>query len=217
MAPIRVGLIGLGASNSETYQPGEWGVQHMKAINHSPNYELVAVANSSLESAEKSIKAHNLPATVKAYGSPEDIARDPNVDLVVVAVSVTKHVYLAKPALQQKKNVLIEFPVGPSSKETEELAKLARENGVTVLVGSQGRSDPAYRKLKSLVDTKAIGDIVYTSLTGHIPMTVSYGWPQALTSFLDLKPGASRITVTLGHSKAYNAFPLDSTDHVYSH
>ncbi|KAI9151536.1 Galactose/lactose metabolism regulatory protein GAL80 [Paramyrothecium foliicola] len=200
MAPVRVGLIGLGPSISKDYQPGEWGVQHMKAINSSPNYELVAVANSSVESAQRSIKAHNLPETVKAYGSPEDIAEDPNVDLVVIAVSVDKHARLVKPAFQNNKDVLIEFPVAPAPSETEELAQLAKASGSKFLAGTQGRSAPEIRKLKELVNTKAIGDIVFSSFTGHLPIVVSYGWPKALTSYLDLKPGATRVTVNLGHT-----------------
>src|SRR5687768_9487116 len=120
MAPIRVGIIGLAAKDSPMFAAGEWGVQHFKALRELPSYEIVAVCNSSAESAQKSIAFHKLdPATVKAYGSPEDIAADPNVDLVVVAVATKYHLQLIKPAIQAGKDVCVEFPLAPSVADCE--------------------------------------------------------------------------------------------------
>jgi len=51
----------------------------------------VAVANSSIESAQASINVHKLGTSVKAYGNPSDIANDPDVDLVLVSVNVDQH------------------------------------------------------------------------------------------------------------------------------
>lgn len=201
MAPIRVGLIGLGPKSSEGYTPGEWGVQHKNAILKSPHYELVAVCNSSVESAQKSITSHGLPDTVKAYGSPEEIASDPNVDLVVVAVNINKHYELTVPALKHKKNVLIEFPVAPTPAQTQELATLAKEAGVSTVIGSQARADPAFRKMKQLVEEKAIGDIVHTSFAGQLGLLVSQGWVQSQLGFLDLYAGISRVNIQGGHRK----------------
>ncbi|KFA63817.1 hypothetical protein S40285_07777 [Stachybotrys chlorohalonatus IBT 40285] len=207
MSPIRVGLIGLGAVSSSDYRPGEWGVQHMKAIASSPNFELVAICNSSVESAQRSISSHNLSSNVKAYGSPEDIARDTDVDLVAVAVNITKHFELAKPAILHKKDVYIEFPATPSIVEAEELVALAKEHGVKVIVGSQARSEPMVRKLKELVEDKAIGDIISSSLIGHVPIDVSNGWLESVAGFLDINSPISRVVITLSH-------PLDAFVHV---
>ncbi|KFA73866.1 hypothetical protein S40288_00876 [Stachybotrys chartarum IBT 40288] len=207
MSPIRVGLIGLGAVSSSDYRPGEWGVQHMKAIANSPNFELVAVCNSSVESAQRSISSHNLSSSVRAYGSPEDLAQDADVDLVVVAVNITKHFELAKPAILHKKDVYIEFPATPSIAEAEELTALAKEHGVKVIVGSQARSEPMIRKLKELVEDKAIGDIISSSLLGHVPIDVSNGWLESVAGFLDINSAISRVVINLSH-------PLDAFVHV---
>lgn len=110
MPPTRVGIIGLN-STSEGSILGAWGVQaHLRSLQGLPGlYEIVAVANSTVESSQKSIDFHKLPATTKAYGSPEDIAADPNVELVVVSVEVRKHYQLAMPALKHKKAVFVEW------------------------------------------------------------------------------------------------------------
>lgn len=141
MAPIRVGIIGLGATMGDT-PIGRWGVNaHLRSIEGLPkDYELVAVANSSVESAQRSIDFHKLPPTTKAYGSPKDIAADPNVDLVVVSVNVAKHYELAKPILEHKKDIFVEWPLASNPAQAEELTNLASASGVRNMVGLQGRS-----------------------------------------------------------------------------
>ena len=159
MAPIRVGLIGLAATTDISFV-GAWGVNaHLRSIQRlSDEYELVAVANSSVESAQKSIDFHKLPSTTvskvidtsipaqynntfqAAYGRAEDIAADPNVELIVVSVSVSRHFELAKPAIEHKKDIFVEWPLATSPTQAEELTRLATANGVRTMVGLQGRS-----------------------------------------------------------------------------
>lgn len=139
MAPIRVGLIGLAAADTPG-RMGSWGVfAHLRSIQALSEFELVAVANSSVDSAQRSIDFHKLPATVKAYGNPEDIAADANVDLIVVSVKVSKHLSLAMPALEHKKSVFVEWPLGASVAEAEKLTRIASAQGVRTMVGLQGR------------------------------------------------------------------------------
>lgn len=73
MSPIRVALVGLSANDTSVTAVGNWGIlAHMKPLLASPHYELTAVCNSSVASAQRSIAFHKLPSTVKAYGSVED-------------------------------------------------------------------------------------------------------------------------------------------------
>ncbi|KAI0141774.1 NAD(P)-binding protein [Xylariaceae sp. FL1272] len=204
MAPIRVGLIGLPPALSEHYKPGEWGQQHLNAIKNSPHFELVAVCNSSVASAEKSIKSNGLPSTVKAYGSPEDIARDPNVDLISVVVRIYRHYELTKPAIEQGKDVLVEFPFSTKLEHTEELMALAKSKGVRNVVAAQARANPAIRKLKEIIDKKTIGDIVYTSFSGVNGWGTPPQWPDSTKGFLKVDDPISRVNIILGH--AFDAF-----------
>ena len=199
MAPIRVGIIGLRAVVQEGYTPGTWGLQHLHALVASPHYEVTAVCNTTTESAQRAIDIHGL-SNAKAYGSPEDIAADPNVDWVLVSVDVAKHVFLMSPALKHKKNVLVEFPVAPTASEVRKLVALAKENSVKVVAGSQARADPISKKLHELVKTGEIGDVVSTTMVGHIPLVTADGWPHVQKDFLDVNTGISRSKGVLGHS-----------------
>lgn len=64
MAPIKVGFIGLGANG--------WARgAHTPYLKSGGKYQIVAVQNTSVESARKTIELEGLPAETKAYGSPD--------------------------------------------------------------------------------------------------------------------------------------------------
>lgn len=201
MAKIRVGLIGLGTS-SERMTAGTWGVTaHLRPLQALADYEIVAVANSTTDSARRSIEHHGLPVETKAYGSPEDIAADPNVDLVVVSVNVAKHFHLAKPALEKGKNVFVEWPLGASVAEAEELTRLATVNNVRTMVGLQARADPAILKLQKVLASNELGKIVSSTMsvsTATIPVDM---WPRGAEYYLDFKSGGNEFTIFFGHGK----------------
>jgi predicted dehydrogenase len=64
MPPIRVGFLGLSQSG---WAPGA----HLPYLQASPDYEIVAICNSSVESSKKAIKLYWLSDATKAYGDPE--------------------------------------------------------------------------------------------------------------------------------------------------
>lgn len=72
MAPIRVGLIGLSGAPPDAYEGTSWTPSaHLPYLKASPDYEIVALLNSSVESAKSAIARYELPSTTKAYGKPE--------------------------------------------------------------------------------------------------------------------------------------------------
>lgn len=85
MAPIGVGIIGLSADQSAWATSAHSGPLKSAPLNE--KFKLVAVGTSSPETAKKAAEAHGVSAD-KAYSSPEAIANDKDVDLVVVSVKV---------------------------------------------------------------------------------------------------------------------------------
>jgi predicted dehydrogenase len=200
MSPIRVGLIGVGTSTN-ALAAGAWASRaHLPGLLSSPDYEIVALCNSSVSSAQASIAHHNLPSTVKAYGSPEDLAADPDVDLIACSVMVTKHYVLTKPALLAGKDVYVEWPLGVNTAEAEELTALAREKGVRTVVGVQARADPLVVKVKELVDSGKIGKVMSSTVLGAF-VGLPPAWPESASYYLDINNGGNSITIYLGHCK----------------
>ena len=200
MSPIRVGLIGLNPNDPGPFRGGNWGVQHLHAINASPDYTITAVCNSTIGSAQKALEVYNLP-NAKAYGDANDLAADPNVDLVVVSITVEHHYAVMKPALLNKKDVYCEFTIANDAIETQELYDLAKKNGCKVIVGAQATPDPALRKLHELIRDKAVGDVVLSSFSVSLPISTADGWPAKMNPFLDVTHPIARSKGVLGHSK----------------
>lgn len=202
MAPIRVGLIGLSPSKAFP-AAGTWAaISHLPALQNLPDeYEIVALANSTVESAKRSAAAHNLPSSVKTYGSPEDIAKDPDVELVVVSVHVQKHYELVKPALLHGKKVLVEWPLAATKEEIEELRQLAENSGADAVVGVQGRASPVAKKLRELLASGRIGRVHSSTVVISMNKFSTETWPEGLTYYLDISSGGNEFSVGFGHCK----------------
>lgn len=72
MAPVRVGLIGLSGTPPDKYEGTSWAASaHLPYLTASPHYEIVALLNTTVESAKAAIERYKLPAETKAYGNPD--------------------------------------------------------------------------------------------------------------------------------------------------
>jgi predicted dehydrogenase len=153
MAPIGVGIIGLSTTG--------WAKQdHAPALARlEDDYKLVALSTSNEKSATEAGREYGVKAY---YGDPAQIAKDPSVDLVVVSVKTPLHKTSVWPAIEAKKNVFVEWPLGRTLAEAQEIADFARAQGVRTMIGLQARQNPLIRKIKQLVDDRKIGRVLST-------------------------------------------------------
>jgi predicted dehydrogenase len=86
---------------------------------------------------------------------------NPGVDAVVVAAPASQHFTLARASLLAGKHTLIEMPMASSTSQCLELADIARNKGLVLMVGHTFLYSEAVRKLKEIVDSNEIGDIRY--------------------------------------------------------
>jgi hypothetical protein len=113
MPAIRVGLIGI-STNSDT----GWAAKaHLLYLLASSRYRITAICNTSIDSAQRAIEHIELPKSRNAYGSAEEMAKDPDVDLAVCVPGVEHHCRTLMPLLEAGKNVL--NPIDNSRKKAE--------------------------------------------------------------------------------------------------
>lgn len=180
--------------------PGTWAATaHLPYLLASPKYQVVAVCNSTAQSAQASIDHHKLGSSVAAYGSPEALAADPNVDLIVVTVQVGKHYALTKPALLAGKDVYVEWPLGVTTAESVELTKLAESKGVKTIVGVQARANPLVTKVKELVAGGKLGNVLSSSVVGALTGAPIGIWLAGAEYYLDINSGGNSLMITFGH------------------
>src|SRR5438270_7703042 len=100
--PIRVGVIGAGFI----------GPAHIESLRRLGFVEVVALAASSQESADKKAAELFVP---RAYGDYYDLIRDPEVDVVDISSPNVEHYPAAKAALAAGKHVVCEKPLAMTS------------------------------------------------------------------------------------------------------
>ena len=74
-----------------------------------------------------------------ALPTPDDVAADPDVELVVVSTRVDKHYETGLASVRAGKHVYVEWPLAQNVDKAGELAKLAREKGGKTIIGLQVR------------------------------------------------------------------------------
>jgi len=191
-------MIGLSASPTGT---GWAAVAHLPYLLKSSKYSITALCNSSVESAQKAIAAFNLPSNTKAYGRPEDLAADPEVDLVVCNTRVDKHAELINPMISAGKDVFCEWPLGKNLTQARDTATAAKAKGVRTMTGLQARVSPVVLKVKELVEQGRIGNVLSTTWVGP----AVNGGEEEYKSFaytVNREIGAGLLNIHFGHSKS---------------
>jgi len=90
----------------------------------------------------------------------DDLLSDDTLDAVVIATPVPTHHALAKRALEAGKHVFVEKPPAMRAVEMDELVRIADEGDRVLMPGHLLLYHPAVLKLKELVDTGELGDVL---------------------------------------------------------
>ena len=93
----------------------------------------------------------------------DEVLADPRVEAVVVATPVETHGLLARQALDAGKHVLVEKPVAGSSDEARQLAELADEKDLVLMVGHTFLFSPRVEAIRNLIDSGEMGTLQYVT------------------------------------------------------
>jgi predicted dehydrogenase len=152
-----------------------WGIIATGKIAHSfaadlsitPGAELVAVGSRTLASAQEFATAHG---AARAYGSYEEVAADPEVDVVYVATPHTFHPENVRTCFAHGTPVLCEKALALNARDAAALVAEARLHGLFFMEAMWMRCNPAVRAIQDLVATGAIGDVTaVTADFGFVP------------------------------------------------
>jgi predicted dehydrogenase len=99
--------------------------------------------------------------TARLTAQLDDVLADDSVEAVVIATPVPTHYELARRALEAGKHVFVEKPPAMRAAELEELCDLAEDGGRVLMPGHLLLYHPGVRKLKEIVDSGELGDVLY--------------------------------------------------------
>ncbi|HAG65950.1 MAG TPA: gfo/Idh/MocA family oxidoreductase, partial [Ruthenibacterium lactatiformans] len=149
---VTVAIAGLGSRGLDCY------AQVAKLLPE--KMEITAVADIRPERVEEAKRQFGISAE-RCYTSAEEMLQQPRLaEVMFICTQDRQHVGHGVPALKKGYHLLLEKPVSPDLEECREIVRVAHECNRHVVVCHVLRYTPFYSKLKEIVDSGVIGDIV---------------------------------------------------------
>jgi predicted dehydrogenase len=148
MRTIRWGIIGAGSI----------ATKFAEALNYMEYTELTAIASRDITRAKVFADRFQVK---KAYGSYEELANDPDIDVVYIATPHTEHKDNAALCITHGKAVLCEKPFTLNQRETQNLIDLASEHNVFLMEAMWTKFLPVTKTVKRWLQDNRIGNIKY--------------------------------------------------------
>ncbi|MEO6718631.1 MAG: Gfo/Idh/MocA family oxidoreductase [Novosphingobium sp.] len=192
IVPLRLGIVGANVER------GWFRDAHFPALQMLPGFAIQAVSARTQEIADAAAAAFG---AAEAYDDSLALARDPEVDVVVVTVKVPEHRAIVLAALAAGKCVYCEWPLGRDLAEAKDMAAAALAAGTYAVVGLQGVNAPAVRHAAALVREGAIGRPLNLRV---VSSTAGWGTaaPAHYAYLQDKRNGATLATIAGGHTLA---------------
>ena len=206
---LGVGLLGYGPL-------GGMGFAHGLAVGGTRGLALAAVCDSDAARCEAA--RGDFPG-VRTVDTVADLARDPGVEVVIIATPPALHAELALAMLRAGKHVVCEKPLCLRVADADRLIEAARAQGLVLTVNQNRRWDQDFTALRAAVDAGEVGEVfnVETFVGGfehpcrawHSDVALSggavYDWGSHHVDWiLQLLPGMPETIETTGHKRVWH-------------
>lgn len=149
---LKAGIIGFGY----------WGPNIARNIDFVAGATVSAICDPSAEARARAAERYPHASLHKDY---REVTGSSDVDLVCVVTPVATHYEMARHALENGKHVFIEKPITASVAEAEGLIELAEKKRLTLMVDHTFLFTGAVRKIKEIIDSGELGQILYYDST----------------------------------------------------
>lgn len=145
MDTLKIGIIGAGRIASVLAD----------TMVRMPDVELVGIASRSLEKAQEFAERFSIK---KAYGTYEEMVKDPEIELVYIATPHSEHCNHAKLCLENGKHVLCEKSFAANVAQAEEMIAMAEDKKLLITEAMWVRYMPMAKTIKEVLNSGVIGE-----------------------------------------------------------
>lgn len=157
--PLKVGIIG-----------ANWSLKvHGAAWRRIEGVEVAAICTAHQETAEQAARDFGI---AKAYWNHEEMAADPDLDIIDVGTRPSFRFPMVMAALRQGKHVYDALPFATSLADAEAMRDAQRAARVTGVVDAQFRWSPPAQQMKALVESGFIGRSLGFNVQLMLPLIV---------------------------------------------
>jgi predicted dehydrogenase len=152
----RIGCVGAGMIMAEC---------HLAAYRQA-GFPVVAIASRTKANAQKVAERWDIPVV---HDTPEKLIEDASIEIIDLAFPPDQQPALIRHALKQDhiKAILAQKPLALSLEEAIKLRDEAAKAGKILSVNQNMRYDQSMRVLKQIIDSGALGDIVFAQIDMH--------------------------------------------------
>ena len=154
---VKIAVVGLG----------KMGLSHFALVNAHPDTETVACDATGF--MVDVLKKYVRNTVYKRY---EDMLEKEPLDAVVIATPSRMHAPMVRAALERDLHVFCEKPFCLDPADAEALANLAEAKGLINQVGYHYRYVGAFRRMKEVVDSGALGQITHVLAEAYGPVVL---------------------------------------------
>src|SRR3974390_2898920 len=119
---------------------GAFGQKHLDALKRIPEAEIVSLIGGNQDATAEIAKKYGVPH--RGGDLAEGIRR---ADAVILTTPTQMHRRQGEQVMRAGKHVLIEIPIADSVADSEGLAQIAKETGVTAMAGHVRRFNPSHQ------------------------------------------------------------------------
>ena len=146
----------------------------IRASLNTDNSVFTAVASRDLAKAREFALKNGLE---KAYGSYDELYEDPDIDAVYVPTVNSLHYPCALKALEHSKHVIVEKPMTMTSRQRDELFRVAEEKGLFICEAIKVLFLPTILEVKQIVDSGEYGRIRFLEFhQSYVESRYAGGW-----------------------------------------
>ena len=154
MSPLKFGIIGCSKIAKRSVIP---------AILESKFAELEIIGSRTVERAREFAKE----VDCQKYGTYEDVMSNNEVDVVYISTPIGTHEELANKATSAGKHVYCEKSSTYNLESAQSMVENAKQNNVRIMEGFMFRFHSQHKKVRDLIDSKKIGDLItFNSIFG---------------------------------------------------
>ncbi len=183
---IRVGVIGASFARAA----------YLPALRTIEDVEVVAIASVRLISAQSAADQFDIP---HVYDDWRRMLGEREFDLVCIATPTVFHAPMTLAALNVGAHVLCEKPMAMNQDESAAMLEAAEAAGLLHIIGHELRFNPNRRKIKSLIDSGAIGEVRYLNIHNVGPTWGDQTWRRAGDWLLREDMGGGRLGASGSH------------------
>lgn len=167
---LGVALVGLGYYSTDLLAP---------ALQLTKNCYLAGIVTGTPAKAEAWKRKYNIPdKNIYNYGSFDEIASNPDIDVVYVVLPPSMHAEYAVRAANAGKHVWCEKPMAPSAKACQEMIDACRRNKRSLAIGYRLQHEPTTQAYRRIIQQQQLGKVQQVSCAAGYRENRTDHWKQ---------------------------------------